>query len=76
MNRFSLTGLVVTTFFLVAPSAASACAVCFAGEEESRVAYILMTGFLTFLPLVMIGFGVYMLRRHILKKQHELREAV
>jgi hypothetical protein len=61
---------------VAAPRAASACAVCFAGEEESRVAYILMTAFLTFLPLIMIGFGTYMLRRHIVKKRAELGEAV
>lgn len=76
MSRTLLIGLGVAALVALAPGAASACAVCFAGEEESRVAYIVMTAFLTFLPLVMIGFGVYMLRRHILKKRHELQEAV
>ncbi len=76
MSRAPLTGLVVSTLVLIAPGAASACAVCFAGEEESRVAYIVMTAVLTFLPLVILGFGGYMLRRHIVKKRHELREAV
>ena len=75
MSWAPLTGLVVATLVLVAPGAASACAVCFAGEEESRVAYIVMTAFLTFLPLTMIGFGIYMLRRHILRKQGEVGEA-
>ena len=76
MSRTLLIGLVVATLVALAPGSASACAVCFAGEEESRVAYIVMTAFLTFLPLVMLGFGVYMLRRHILRKRHELQEAV
>ena len=58
------------------PGSASACAVCFSGEEEGRIAYIAMTAFLTFLPLMMIAFGIYMLRRHILRKTQELEQAV
>jgi hypothetical protein len=67
--------LFATTLSTLVPSAAHACAVCFAGEEEGRIAYIAMTFFLTFLPLSMIGFGIYMLRRHILRKQDELGKA-
>jgi hypothetical protein len=73
---FRLAVFFATALVTLSPSAAQACAVCFAGEEEGRIAYIAMTFFLTFLPLTMIGFGVYMLRRHILRKKDELGEAV
>ena len=59
---------------LLLPSSAEACAVCFSGEEEGRIAYIAMTAFMTFLPLIMVGFGIYMLRRHILRKHQELEQ--
>jgi hypothetical protein len=45
---------------------AAACPVCFSsGNDESRVAFIFMTGFLTLLPLVLIGFAVSWYRRHV-----------
>jgi hypothetical protein len=38
------------------PRVCEACAVCFTGkEDDSRVAFIATTGFLTFLPLLMLG---------------------
>jgi hypothetical protein len=73
--RFPLAVFFATALVTLSPCAAQACAVCFAGEEEGRIAYIAMTFFLTFLPLAMIAFGIYMLRRHILRKQGELGEA-
>lgn len=69
-----LPALFATALITLVPSAAHACAVCFSGEEEGRIAYIAMTAFLTFLPLAMVGFGIYMLRRHILRKQGEVGE--
>ena len=41
--------------WLAAPATSHACAVCFSGSDESRLAFILTTVFLTFLPLAMIG---------------------
>ena len=58
---------------------AAACPVCFSStNEENRVAFIFMTGFLTVLPLVLIGFAVSWYRRHVKafeKKQRADRHA-
>ena len=46
------------------PGAASACAVCFQGNgDDSRLAFIAMTGFLTFLPLIVLGLLVRWIRK-------------
>ena len=39
-----------------------ACAVCFDGNDETRVAFILTTVFLTILPLCLIGFLIWWIR--------------
>ncbi len=50
----------------VASQAALACPVCFAPKnEENRNAFVLMTGFLTFLPLGLIGGAVFLYRRRV-----------
>ena len=42
------------------PQVAMACPVCFAGiEGDSRVAFIVTTAFLTFLPLTLLGGTVW-----------------
>ena len=38
---------------------ALACAVCFSGRDESRVAYLLTTIFMTALPILALGVGIY-----------------
>ena len=49
---------------VAAPRLAWACSVCTAGrDDESRTAFILMTAFMTFLPLVLIGGILWWLRR-------------
>jgi hypothetical protein len=46
------------------PEIARACSVCMSGtEDENRLAFILTTVFMTFLPLGMIGGMVWYLRR-------------
>ena len=50
-------------FTLALPVTANACAVCFSGTDESRLAFILTTGLLTFLPLGMIGGAIYWAHR-------------
>lgn len=55
-------------FFLLwlfaSPSQALGCAVCGFGDGESRDAFILTTGLLTFVPLIFIGSVIfYMWRR-------------
>ncbi len=44
---------------LVSHGTALACAVCFDQDAESRVAFLATTALLTFLPLVLIGFGAW-----------------
>ena len=51
---------------LFAPELAQACAVCGAGQkEDTRLAFILTTAFMTFLPLSMMGGAVWWLRRRV-----------
>ncbi len=47
---------------VLAPEASDACAVCFSGRDENRLAFTTTTVFLTALPLVMIGSVVGWLR--------------
>ncbi len=54
----SLVGLVMLTVSLWAPEVL-ACPVCGSTKEESRVAFILMTGFLTAMPLLLIGAAIW-----------------
>jgi hypothetical protein len=50
----------------LAPELASACAVCIAGQtEETRYAFLWTTGFLSVLPVGMIGLAVWWLRRRL-----------
>ncbi len=56
--------LVLIALFVFVPDLARACAVCGFGEDESRVAYIGTTVFLSFLPLVLIGGTVFYYWRH------------
>ena len=61
-----VTAALVGLALLVAPEIASACPVCNAnGEEESRVAFILTTVFLSALPVVMIGLGAWVVWRRV-----------
>lgn len=48
----------LATFALPAQQAL-ACAVCFSGRDESRVAYLLTTIFMTSIPLIALGIGIY-----------------
>jgi len=49
---------------LLAPAAALACPVCSPSTEQNRLAFLGTTALLSFLPLGMIGGGVWWLRRH------------
>ena len=48
---------------LLVPRLAAACAVCFSGSDDYRLAFTLTTVFLTVLPLSMISGFVLWLRR-------------
>lgn len=64
--RRTLAVLLVFSALWVSQTAA-ACPVCFAPKnEENRMAFISMTGFLTALPLALIGGGVWWYRRRVI----------
>ena len=73
LEKLLCTALAVA--WTLVPTEAWSCAVCFSGEEANRIAYIGTTAFLTFFPLIMVGFSIYMVRRHILRRTRELEEA-
>jgi hypothetical protein len=57
---------VLALLILVSPSVAQACAVCFSGRsDEQREAFLITTGFLTFLPLILLGFAVWAFIRRV-----------
>ncbi len=57
-------GLVVATLLAWAPRVAEACPVCMAStEEDTRLAFILTTGFLSALPLLLGGGLIWWLWR-------------
>ncbi len=57
---------------LLAPQVAHACSVCFSGQDQARVAFIVTTGFMTALPLLLIGGLVFWLRSR--SREVETRE--
>ena len=61
--KLALTAM-ISAAILLAPKLATACAVCFTGRaDETRVAFIVTTGFLTALPILLVGSLVWWLRR-------------
>ncbi|MBW2286776.1 MAG: hypothetical protein JRG80_04625 [Deltaproteobacteria bacterium] len=63
---------VLTFPILLSPSLARACAVCFSGRsDEQREAFIITTGFLTFLPLLLLGFAVWAFVRRVRRIEAE-----
>ena len=59
---------------LFAVDSAAACPVCFtSANDENRTAFMLMTGFLTVLPLGLIGFAIrwYLRRVKDFEKQNQ-----
>ena len=60
----SLVGFALLTAMVWAPSVL-ACPVCGTTKEESRLAFILMTGFLTVMPLLLIGVAIFVAARRL-----------
>ena len=70
----SILALMISTVILLAPQLATACAVCFTGRaDETRVAFIVTTGFLTALPILLVGTLVWWLCRRArqIRVEHE-----
>ncbi len=64
------------TFFI--PGISAACSVCMTGrDDETRVAFELMTAFMTVMPFVLAGAAFYWLRGHVreLEAMHERARA-
>lgn len=67
----SLVAMVATAMLLV-PHLATACSVCFTGRaDETRIAFIVTTGLLTALPVLLIGSLIWWLRRRAQQIQDE-----
>lgn len=58
MSALRRLALAVAAATLPAQSAL-ACAVCFSGREEGRIAYLLTAIFMTAIPLLALGAGIY-----------------
>ncbi len=56
----------------LAPSLALACPVCGVGSEESQAAYIGSTVFMSLLPLLLIGAGVWWFGKRIKAQDAEV----
>jgi hypothetical protein len=63
-----IVGLIIIAV-LHTPTWAWACAVCGTSNEGAREAFVFTTIALTFLPLVGVFFGVYLLRRWLRAKR-------
>jgi hypothetical protein len=61
-----LSGLAVTAAALAAPASAHGCSVCSSATEQNRMAFLVTTIVLSLLPLAMLGFGIWWLRRQAL----------
>jgi hypothetical protein len=73
--RSGLAGLTVFAVLLL-PRVSQACSVCSAGnEDENRLAFILTTAFLTFMPLTMVGALVLWLKQRVLSLEVAHEEA-
>jgi hypothetical protein len=57
--RARLTTLVSFAAASLPAQQALACAVCFSGRDESRIAYLLTTIGMTAIPIVALGAGIY-----------------
>jgi len=64
--------VLLAVLFLSNTSSLFACTVCGVGKEESRVAFILTTGILTFVPLIVIGFVIYYIYRQVKARESEV----
>lgn len=51
--------VVALTTLALPAQRALACAVCFSGRDESRVAYLMATLFMTSIPILALGAGIY-----------------
>jgi hypothetical protein len=68
LSRLAVTAmLLAAAILLVDPAVAEACSVCGGGDssEESKMAFIVTTAMLSFLPLGMLGGLAYWIRKRV-----------
>lgn len=64
VGALGLSAVTVVAILVVMPNVAWACPVCFSAKNEAnQIAYLATTGFLTFLPLGLIGGVILWIRR-------------
>ena len=70
VSHMKFIAVLTTSLVLLCPSLAFACSVCFDPNDEARIAFIITTGLLSFVPLV----AVWCLFRWFKKRaqEHEL----
>ena len=68
-----IAGATLALLVLLAPGVSEACAVCFSGTDENRLAFLVTTGLLTFMPLVIVGATVTWLWRRARRLELERR---
>lgn len=64
----SLKTAVLSGLVLLAANPLSACSVCFSAKKNVLAAYYGTTLLLTALPFVVIGTGIWLIRRHLQRK--------
>jgi hypothetical protein len=63
---------VLALLVTMSPSLAQACAVCFTGRsDDQREAFLITTGFLTFLPLILLGLAGWAFVRRVRRVEAE-----
>ena len=73
MRKLATLGALAGVLWL-APQVSEACPVCFSGRDETRIAFVVTTIFMTGLPLSMIGGLVWWFRRQAIRLQRSQLE--
>jgi hypothetical protein len=74
LGTFLVRCVAIAAIFVWVPRIAAACAVCMAGrEDENRIAFELMTAFMTIMPFLLIAGVFWWLRGRLrdLEARHE-----
>lgn len=79
LNRLGAgVGAAAAVLALLIPGISAACSVCMTGrEDETRVAFEVMTAFMTLIPFILVGGVIYWLRGRVreLEAMHERARA-
>ncbi len=68
--------VLVAAALALLPDLADACAVCTTGrDDETRTAFIWTTVFMSLTPLMLVGAGVFWLRRRLREQEAEQAQA-